>query len=66
MADYRVSTDGMFVTIISEHASLRVAGSTALRGWSFSFKSTNDAAKYVQSSEEQGYTFEGKEFLKAA
>ena len=66
MTGYRVSIDGMFVTIISEDASLRVAGSTALRGWSFSFKSTNDAAQYVQSSEAEGYTFEGKEYLKAA
>ena len=66
MTDYRVSSDGTFVTIISDHASRRVGGSTALRGWSFCFKTTNDAAKYVQSGEEEGYTFEGKEFLKAA
>jgi len=60
--DYQIGKNGMFVTILTEKASRRI-GSTALLGWSLSFKSVGDTAEYVRLSEASGYTFEGKEAL---
>lgn len=64
MKDYKIGTNGMFVTMLSERACQRI-GSKALFGWSLSFNSTEDTAEFVKTGEAAGYTFEGKEVLAA-
>ncbi|HTU33886.1 MAG TPA: hypothetical protein VMF66_08800 [Candidatus Acidoferrum sp.] len=65
MIDYRVDPDGTAVVLLSERATQRGTGPKPQQGWRLAFKTRHDTADFVQRSEAEGFTFDGKEFLLA-
>jgi hypothetical protein len=63
MADYRVEPDGTAAKLLTEHAAKRGIGPHPPVGERIVFKTRHDTARFVQDSEAEGYTFEGKENL---
>jgi len=66
MADYKIEPDGKLVIFLHARSA---AGSEQFRresGAKLSFKSKDETAEFVRAGECHGFTFEGKEFLRAA
>ena len=62
-ADYRIESDGTALVLESERATLRGKGPKSQRGARLVFKTKHDVAAFMHASEDEGYTFEGKEFI---
>ncbi len=63
MADYRIEPDGTIVVFVSERATKRASGANPKIGARLVFKTRYETEQFVGAGEEEGFTFEGKEFL---
>ena len=65
MSDYRIEPDGTVVVLLTEKATNRAVGPKPAVGARLAFKTKSDTVKLVKAGEEEGFTFDGKEFLAA-
>jgi hypothetical protein len=61
--DYRIGSDGTFVTRLSERALQSETGRKAQRGSHIVFRTRAETADFVRAAEAKGMTFDGKEHL---
>jgi hypothetical protein len=62
-ADYMIEPDGKVLVLKSVRATQRGTGPKPPQGARLAFKTKYDTADFVQMSEVEGFTFEGKEYL---
>jgi hypothetical protein len=58
------SKGGHVIVLLSERATRRGTGPKRAKGARLAFKTTHDVAKFVATSEAEGFVFEGKESIK--
>jgi hypothetical protein len=64
MADYRIEPDGTVVDFLSDRSTQRASGTAHPKvGSRLAFKTKYDTADFVQAGEQEGFIFEGKEFI---
>ena len=64
--DYRIEPNGTVVVFLSERATQRASGPKPKIGARLAFRTRFETAQFVRAGEEEGFTFDGKEFLAQA
>jgi hypothetical protein len=64
MADFKIDPDGMAIKFLSERSTRRGTGQPKV-GARIVFRSKDETAEFVRAAESEGFTFEGRVFLKA-
>jgi len=64
--DYRIESNGTVVVFLSERATHRASGQIPRSEHDWHSKRNSKTSQFVRAGEEEGFAFDGKEFLAQA